>query len=275
MFDFHHALGWGLLFVWITPALAQSAGDSEFQLRPFRNVSITSFEEIWQDPTTGVEHQFSVDMQHPIVLATAEEIVTSGEGSGTMTVPVTDLPTLLPIPTAQQSGHLPKLLSPADTIRAAETGLFEWLFGMLGVVGLVALGGVYWIYQIRPALDVRQTTDRLRLSSALPLPRRSGLFLVDVEDQSVLLAMDGGGIRQVVPLGPGTRMKSTGRRVAADKAQRRSPPSTSEGGNASDELAFHDLLQEQAGLSGDVQTILQATKFATKPKNIVPASKSP
>ncbi len=34
-----------------------------------------------------------------------------------------------------------------------------------------------------------------------PLPRRPGLFLIDVEDQAVLVAIDGGGIRQVVPLG--------------------------------------------------------------------------
>ncbi len=251
MFTFRHALGWGLLSLAITPALAQSVDDSESQLLPFHDASIASFDDVWRDPIRGIERRIIEVAQHPIELV-SEETVSPGDGEAAATLPVAASPSLLPTLTAQPSAKLPQLLSPMDTITAAETGLFKWLFGMLGVVGLFALGGVVWIYQVRPALDVRHTTSRLRLSSALSLPRRSGLFLVDVEDQTVLVAIDGGGIRQVVPLGLLTSMKTTGRHTAADKAQLASSPSKSKVAKASEEVAFHNVYQELQALGGDV-----------------------
>ena len=259
MFTFRHALGWGLLSLAITPALAQSVEDSESQIPPFHDASIASFDDVWREPIPGIERRYSEVAQHPIEWVSAEETVTPGEGASAATTPVADSPRLWPTLTAPPSAKLPQLLSPTDTIRAAETGLYEWFFGMLGVVGLVALGGVFWIYQVRPALDVRHTTGRLRLSSALALPRRSGLFLVDVEDQTVLVAMDGGGIRQVVPLGLLASLKSTGRRAAADKAPRGSSPSTTETAQASEEVSFHDVYQELRDWGGDEGGICQLT----------------
>lgn len=267
MFATRHALGWGLMFLASTPALAQSLDDSESQLRPFHDVVVASFDDVWQerDPHHGIERQISLVAAQPIELDSVQETATPGEGAVVATTPVADLPRLLPMSTTPPSAKLPQLLSPMDTIRAAESGLFEWFFGMLGVVGLVALAGVYWIFHIRPALDVRHTPCRLRLSSALSLPRRSGLFLVDVEDQTVLVAMDGGGIRHVVPLGLGARLKTTGRRAAADKAQHASSPSTSVGVPASEEVTFHDVYQEQRAWGGDVRAVLPAVKSATRP----------
>ena len=268
MFTLRHALGWGLFLVAITPALAQSVDDSESQLRPFHDVVVASFDDVWQerDPDHGIQRQISKVAAQPIELASVQETATPGEGAVVATTPVADLPRLLPMSTTPPSAKLPQLLSPMDTIRAAETGLLEWFFGMLGVVGLVALGGVYWIYHIRPALDVRHTTSRLRLSSALSLPRRSGLFLVDVEDQTVLVAMDGGGIRHVVPLGLGASLKTTGRRAAADKAQRASSSFTSAGVPASEAVAFHDVYQERRAWGGDVRAVLPAAKPTTTPQ---------
>ena len=240
MFDFRHALGGGLLLLAITPALAQSADNSESQLRPFHDASIAAFEDVWREP---------------IELVAAEETVTLGAAAAT--TPVADSPRLLPTLTAPPSGNLPLLLSPTDTIRAAQSGLFHWLLKMLGFVGLAALGGFYWIHRVRPALDVRQTTSRLQLSSALTLPRRSGLFLVDVEDQTVLVAMDGGGIRQVVPLGQRASMKTTARRASSR--------SSSQVATASEEVAFQDVYQELRGLGGDERAVLPAAKSATRP----------
>ena len=253
MFTLRHALGGGLLFLAITPALAQSVDDSQSQLRPFHDASIAAFDDVWQerDPDHGIERQISEVATQPIELASVQETATPEEGEAAVPTPVADSPRLWPTPTAPPLAKLPPLLSPTDTFGAAETGLFQWFLGMLGVVGLVALGGVYWIFHVRPALDVRHTTNRLRLSSALSLPRRSGLFLVDVEDQTVLVAMDGGGIRHVVPLGLGARMKTTGRRAAADKAPRASSPSTSAGATASEAVAFHDVYQELRAGGGD------------------------
>ena len=248
MFDFRHALGSGLLLLGIAPAFAQSVDDSESQLRPFHDASIAAFDDVWREP---------------IELVVAEEPITSGEAVAT--TPVADSPRLLPTLTAASSAKLSQLPSLTDTIRDAETGLFQWLLGMLGVVGVVALGGVYWIFHVRPALDVRHTTGRLRLSSTLALPRRPGLFLVDVEDQTVLVAIDGGGIRQVVPLGQCARMKTTGRRAAADESPRSSSRSTSKVATASEEVAFQDVYQELRGLGGDERAVLPAARSATRP----------
>ena len=173
----------------------------------------------------------------------------------TTTTSGVDLPRLLPISTAHFATQVPQPLATHELMQSHETGLREWFVGMLGFVGLVALGGVYWIYYVRPALDVRHTTGRLRLSSALSLPRRSGLVLVDVEDQTVLVAMDSGGIRQVVPLGLWPGMKTTRRRAAADKAQLASSPSPSEGTQAPEELAFHDVYQDRLALGGAVRAV--------------------
>ena len=266
MFVFRHAIGWGLLILAITPALAQSVDDSESQLRPFQEVSNAAFDDIWREPTAGIDWRGCEVDQHSIELVAAEETVTPEEGEAAVTTPVATAPRLLPTLTAPPSAELIPALSPTETIRAAQTGLFNWFLKMLGVVGLIALGGVYWIYHVRPALDVRHTTSRLRLSSALSLPRRSGLFLVDVEDQTVLVAMDGGGIRQVVPLGRMASLKTTGRRAAAGKAQLVSSPSTSAGTKASEEVAFHDVYQEQRDWGGDVQAVLSAAKFVTRPQ---------
>ena len=248
MFAFRLALGWGLLCLGIAPALAQSVDDSESQLHPFQDASIAAFDDVWREP---------------IELVVAEEPVISGEAVAT--TPVADSPRLLPTLTAPPSVKHPQLLSLKDTIRDAETGLFQWFLGMLGVVGVVALGGVYWIFHVRPALDVRHTTGRLRLSSTLALPRRPGLFLVDVEDQTVLVAMDGGGIRQVVSLGQCARMKGTGRRAAADNTQRSSSRFTSNVATASEEVAFQDVYQELRGLGGDERAVLPGARSATRP----------
>jgi len=266
MFAYRQAMVWGLLLLTITPALAQSVDDSESQPRPFHDASITSFEGVWREPTPRIERRISEVAQHTVELVAAEETVTPGQGEAAATTPVADMPRLLPTLTGQPSDTLAQLPSLTDTIRVAETGLLEWFLGMLGVVGLVALGGVYWIYHIRPALDVRHATSRLRLSSTLLLPRRSGLFLVDVEDQTVLVAMDGGGIRQVVPLGQGASKKTTGRRTAADKAQFALSPSTSEGAQASEEVAFHDVYQERRARGGAVRAVLSAAKSAARPQ---------
>jgi flagellar biogenesis protein FliO len=266
MFVIRHALGWGLFLLAIAPALAQSADDSETQLHPFHEVVVASFDDVWREATPGTQRT-SGAVQHPIEWVTAEELVTprEGEAAAPTATLISDLPRLLPTPTAQPLAKLPPMLSALDPMRDFETGLFQWFVGMLGVVGLVALGGVIWIYQVRPALDVRQTTGRLRLSSALSLPRRSGLFLVDVEDQTVLVAIDAGGIRHVVPLGVSACVKTTARRTAADKAPRTSLPSPPEGVPALEAVAFHDVYQEQQAL-GDVEAILTAAKFSTRPQ---------
>ena len=263
MFIFRHTLGWGLLLLAITPALAQSMDDSKPLLRPFHDASIATFDDVWREPIPGSVQRISEEAPHPIEWVAAVETVTPGEEEAAATTPVAESPRPWPTLTTSPSAELPQLLSQTDTIRAAETGLFQWLFGMLGVVGLIALVGFYWIYHIRPALDVRHTTGRLRLSSTLALPRRSGLFLVDVEDQTVLVAMDGGGIRQVVSLGMSAIPKTTTRRAAAEKVPRTSLPSPSEGVPASESVAFHDVYQEQRAL-GDVEAILAAAKFSTR-----------
>ena len=269
MFAIRHALGCGLLFFMITPALALAVDDSESQLRPFQEASVASFDDVWRESMPGTERQVSEVSQHPIESLSREETRTPEEGEAAATTSVAGSPRLWSTPTIQPSPNLPQLLSPTDPLRAAETGLFRWLFGMIGVVGLIALGGVYWIYQLRPALDGRHTTSRLRLSSALSLPRRSGLFLVDVEDQTVLVAMDGGGIKQVVNLGLGAGMKTTGRRAAANTAQRASSPSTSADANASQEVSFHDVYQERRAWGGDGRAVLPASKSATRPPIVV------
>lgn len=240
MFAFRLVLGWGLLLLAITPALAHSGEGSGLPLRPFHDEVIASFADVWREPSEGVAAE--------------------------ATTPVADSVTLLPILTATPAVPLNRLLSPADTIRAAQTGLFEWFVKMLGVVGLVGLVGFYWIYRVRPALDDRHTTSRLRLSSALALPRRPGLFLIDVEDQSVLVAMDGGGIRQVVPLGLLPSMNTSGRRAAkaADKAQRVLSPTTPTKTPVSEVVAFHDIYQQQRGRGGDLRVVSPAAKSATR-----------
>ena len=269
MFAIRHALGCGLLFFVITPALALAVDDSESPLRPFQEASVASFDDVWRESMPGTERQVSEVSQHPIESLFGEETRTPEEGEAAAVTPVADAPRLWSTPTLPPSASLPQLLSPTDPLRAAETGLFRWLFGMIGVVGLVALGGVYWIYQLRPALDGRHTTSRLQLSSALSLPRRSGLFLVDVEDQTVLVAMDGGGIRQVVNLGLGASMRTTGRRAAANKTQLASSPSTSADANASPEVSFHDVYQERRARGGEGRAALPAGKSATRPPTVV------
>ncbi len=269
MFVFRHALGWGLLLLAITPALAQSVDDSELHFRPFHDESVAAFDDVWREPMPGTEPRISEVAQRPTEWLTTDENVTPGEGEPAATSPVAESPRRWPTLTALPSAKLPQLLSPTGTIRAAESGLFEWFFGMLGVIGLVALGGVYWIYRVRPALDNRHTTSRLRLSSALALPRRPGLFLVDVENQTVLVAMDGGGIRQVVPLELGARMKTTRRRAAAKKAQHALKPSTSADAIALPEVAFHDIYQERRAWGGEGRAVLPAAKSATRPPTAV------
>lgn len=254
---FRHALVWVLLLPLITPAIARSEDEIESHLRPFHGESIASFEDVWQEP--------------PIELTVAETMATSDNGGDALAVPETDLPMLRPTPAADLSGHFPDLLSPTSSIPTSDSGVFEWLFGMFGVVGMVALGGVYWIHQNRRSLEVRHSTERLQLSSALSLPRRSGLFLVDVEDQSVLVAIDGGGIRQVVPLGSNTKPSD---RRAANRTQRGLPPSASEAAKATQQQSFLDVYQEQTGLAGDVQAVLKAARFATKPSGAA-ANQSP
>ncbi len=266
MFTLRHVLRCGLFLLSITPVLAQTVDDPETQLSPFHNSSIASFDDVWSEAIPETEGRIFEGTQHPIEGVAAEETVTPAEGELAATAPIADSPRLFPILTAPPSATLPQLLSPTDTIRAAETGLFQWFFGMLGVVGLLALGGVCWIYQVRPALDVRHTASRLQLSSSLALPRRSGLFLVDVEDQTVLVAIDGGGIRQVVPLGLLASLKTTGRRAAADKAQRPSSPSKSKVATASAEVAFHDVYQARRAGGGDARAVLPVAKSATRPQ---------
>ena len=233
MFAIRHALGWGLLLLTVNPALAQSVDESELRMRPFHDVAVASFDEVWQESDTAPEI-----LAHPIELASHQESTVTDPGVVTATS-LSETPRLLPESTTLLASHL----TPPDSIPAMPISLIEWFFGMLGCVGVVALGGVYWIYQVRPALDARHTTGRLQLSSALPLPRRPGLFLIDVEDQAVLVAIDGGGIRQVVPLGTGGRVKSSSRR-AADSSQR-----ASDGSKPAEVLAFQDVYQEQRALA--------------------------
>lgn len=232
MFSIRHALGWGLLLLTVSPALAQSVDESELRMRPFHDVAVASFDEVWQESDPAPEF-----IDQPIELASHEEATVADPG----VVPANSLsetPRLLP----ESTTMLASQVTPPDSMPGMPS-LIEWFFGMLGCVGVVALGGVYWIYQVRPTLDARQSTGRLQLSSALPLPRRPGLFLIDVEDQAVLVAIDGGGIRQVVPLGTGGRAKSSSRRTT-DSSQR-----ASDSPKPAEVLAFQDVYQEQRALA--------------------------
>jgi len=266
MFAFRPAMGWGLSFLlMITPALAQSIEDSEPPLRPFHDLSVASFDDVWREPISRIERPIAEEAQYSIERVAAEQTVIPPEEAVAATLSVADWTIPLPTLTTQPLATLPPSPSPADTIIAAQFGLFQWLLKILGFVGLVAFGGGYWVYRVRPALDVRHTTSRLRLSSALSLPRRAGLFLVDVEDQTVLVAMDGGGIRQVIPLGLLASMKTTRRRAATHKAQSTSSSPLSEGNKTSEPVTFHDVFQEHQALGRDVRAVLSSAKFATSP----------
>lgn len=255
MFANRYTLGWGIFILAFAPAIALSDDDAEQPLRPFSNIVVASFDEVWQEPAIDFDQRITGVAMESVA---GEESVSCSTMSSPATNPVAELPRLLPTPA-------PRLLSPSDAIREAETGLVRWLLGMLGVIGAVGLGGVYWIYQIRPALENRQSSGRLQLSSTLALPRRSGLFLVDVENQTVLVAIDGGGIRHVVPLRLETGRKRAGRQTATGDFQRATSTPRSDSVPDSEAAAFHDIYHERRSQAGDVLASLPLARTPLMP----------
>ncbi len=264
MFVFRHALGSGLLLLAITPAFAQSVDHSTSQIGPFHDASIGLFSDVWRETIPEIERQITAFSRNPIVLQSAEQTGSPSDGEVLSTSSIAELPRLLPTLLSPPSDKLRQLPSLTDSIHSAETGLLNWLLGMLGVVGLVALGGVYWVFHARPALGVRHATDHLRLTSALSLPRRTGLFLVDVENQSVLVAMNADGIRQVVSLDQRANIHTTRQRVKADKAPRMSSPSASGQVYTPDEVAFRDFFEKRRTNGNSDRAVQSTAKFSTR-----------
>lgn len=234
----------GMWLLVLTPAAARSGNDVEASCNPFLNTSFTSFADVWREPAFDVVHHVTDDdgdhLEQATSVSSAPLDAFTSEGS----LSVSGSPQRLT--TSPQAVSMPPSQArlPLNSVEASGAGLVRWSLGLLGVVGCLALGGVYLLFRLRPELDMRNTTGRLKLNATLALPRRAGLYLIDVNDQPVLLAIDGSGLRQIVSLGTRSRAKVT-RRWAKDQEM---PSEWSTNPTVTSPLwteAFQDVLQSQ------------------------------